>query len=236
MGDETNLELDVDFDRIQQIARVMVADACGYTRKGAPTITIDCATPQAFEREIKRLKGELDAISGRAEEVFGAGSKKGATAKKKTKSDPDTEKRGIKPRLDSQLSVADVMTREVKTVRRNDRLSVAEELMKVGRFRHVVVLDDGDRVAGVVSHRDLVYGAIAWTLGQGRAAHDKALEAYPVKDVMAVTVATIDSAAPLRDAAALMAERKLGCLPVVDGDELVGILTEGDFLFLLSGE
>ena len=80
-----------------------------------------------------------------------------------------------------------------------------------------------------------MYGALAWTLGQGKAAHDKALEAYPVKDVMASNLRTVDSETPLRDAASIMLEGKLGCLPVVDGGELVGIVTEGDFLFLVAG-
>ncbi len=136
--------------------------------------------------------------------------------------------------LETALRVGDVMTREVKTVQRNDRISVAEELMKVGRFRHVVVLDEDDRVAGVISQRDIFYGALAWTIGQGRAAHEKALESYPVKDVMQTNVVTVDPELSLGDAARMLIERKIGCLPVVEGDNLVGILTEGDFLALLA--
>ena len=40
--------------------------------------------------------------------------------------------------------------------------------MKLGGFRHVVVLDDAGAVAGVVSRRDIFHGALAWSLGQGR--------------------------------------------------------------------
>jgi CBS domain-containing protein len=56
----------------------------------------------------------------------------------------------------------------------------------------------------------------------------------PVKDVMATHVVTVDPALALAEAAALLREHQVGCLPVVAGDELVGILTEGDFLALLA--
>ncbi|NNL87262.1 MAG: CBS domain-containing protein [Myxococcales bacterium] len=229
MSEEKNFDLDLDEGGRRPVARVMMVEASGFTREGVPTITIDCETPRDLDREIERLKEELDGISARAAEALG-GTSRGAAPK------PESSKTAItKPHLDSDLRVADVMTRDVRTVRRNDRIAVADELMKVGSYRHIVVVDDEGRLAGVVSHRDIVYGALAWTLGQGRAAHDKALEAYPVKDVMASEVVTVDSETPLRDAAAIMLERKIGCLPIVDGGVLVGILTEGDFLFLLTG-
>jgi CBS domain-containing protein len=129
--------------------------------------------------------------------------------------------------------VADVMTRDVHTLGPNDRLALAEELMKQGRFRHVVVVDDG-RVVGVVSQRDIFHGALAWSLGQGRRAHETLLASSAVKDVMASNVVTVDPQAVLAEAAALLRDHKIGCLPVVAGDELVGILTEGDFLALLA--
>ncbi len=224
--------LDLDIDGGGTLARIAVVDVEGYTRTGDPVISVGCESIRAMEREVERLKNELDDIVDRARESFGgsaAARRQGGTG------EAPVDTRDTKPRLDASLTVGDVMTRDVMTVRRNDRISVAEELMRVGRFRHVVVLEDrGDTVAGVLSQRDIVYGALAWTLGQGRAAHDKALESFPVKEVMAADVRTIDSAAPLGEAAATMRAHQLGCLPVVDADELVGILTEADFLYLLS--
>jgi CBS domain-containing protein len=129
--------------------------------------------------------------------------------------------------------VADVMTRDVRTLGPNDRLALADELMKQGRFRHVVVVDEG-RVVGVVSQRDIFHGALAWSLGQGRRAHETLLTSSAVKDVMASNVVTVDPQAALAEAAALLRDHKIGCLPVVAGDALVGILTEGDFLALLA--
>lgn len=217
----------------RRVARLCVRLACSYLRdSGAPTITADCETVEDLAHEVERLKRELDSALEDARTRF-AGSpalEAAANPARAQRAEPDSPK----PRVESDLCVADVMTREVKTLGRNDKVSAADELMKVGRFRHLVVLADDDKVTGIVSQRDICYGAIAWTLGQGRIAHQKALASLPVKDVMQSTVETVHPSAPLPEAARIMMERKLGCLPVVDGEELVGILTEGDFLALLS--
>jgi CBS domain-containing protein len=105
------------------------------------------------------------------------------------------------PALDTKLRVADVMTREVRTLGPNDQLRLAEELMQQGRFRHVLVVDAG-RVVGVLSQRDIFHGALAWSLGQGRKAHEQLLAATAVKDVMGSHVVTVDPEAPLAEAAA----------------------------------
>jgi CBS domain-containing protein len=107
--------------------------------------------------------------------------------------------------------------------------------MKVGRFRHVVVVEDnGDEVAGVISQRDIFYGALAWSVGLGSDAYEKTLDSQSVKAVMQTDVTTIDPGAPMVEAAQILLEKRIGCLPVVENGLLVGILTEGDFLSLLT--
>jgi CBS domain-containing membrane protein len=127
-------------------------------------------------------------------------------------------------------TVEDLMTRNVKTVHRNDRLTLAEDLMQASRIRHSPVVDDRGRVVGILSQRDLFHSALVRALGFGTNAKDKMLSSIPVKNVMQDQVVTTTPDAPLADAARLMVEHKIGCLPVVQGEELVGILTEGDFV------
>src|SRR5262249_881696 len=99
--------------------------------------------------------------------------------------------------------------------------------------RHLPVLgDDGQEVVGVVSQRDLFRGALDRALGYGEHAHRKMLDTLVVKEVMSSEVVTITADTALADAARMMTERKIGCLPVVEGGRLVGILTEGDFVAL----
>ena len=127
-------------------------------------------------------------------------------------------------------TVDDLMTRNVKTVDRNDRLTLAEDLMQASRIRHTPVVNDRGRVVGILSQRDLFHSALVRALGFGTNAKDKMLGSIPVKDVMQDRVVTTTADTPLADAARLMVEHKIGCLPVVLGEELVGILTEGDFV------
>ena len=105
--------------------------------------------------------------------------------------------------------------------------------MGIGKFRHVVVVNDSGKVTGVVSHRDIFYSTIAWSTGLGRFAHEKAMQEFPVKQVMTESPQTVSPETTLSDAAALMMEHKIGCLPVLAGEKLVGILTEGDFLAII---
>ena len=65
--------------------------------------------------------------------------------------------------------VEDVMTLDVTTLQRNEKLTLADDVMNLGRIRHLPVLDDdGKEVVGIVSQRDLFRGALAQAhLGMG---------------------------------------------------------------------
>ncbi|MGI9431236.1 MAG: CBS domain-containing protein [Myxococcota bacterium] len=235
MSNETSLEFEMDRvgreDHAQDVARVFVSQAQSFTRHtGAPVLTADCASLVAFEREVERLKTELDGALDAARTHFEGSAPAPAQASAEPTPEPDPERTYV----DLGLRVEDVMTRTVKTVGRNDHLTLVDELMKVGHFRHVVVLDEDGKLAGVVSHRDIFLGALAWSMGQAARAHDRVLASTPAKEVMQSDPVTVDPATLLTEAATLMAEHKIGCLPVVRGEDLVGILTEGDFLALLS--
>ena len=67
-----------------------------------------------------------------------------------------------------ELRVRDIMTAEVTTLKRNDKLTLADDVMQLGRIRHLPVLDDdGKEVVGILSQRDLFRGALALALGYG---------------------------------------------------------------------
>jgi len=131
--------------------------------------------------------------------------------------------------------VRDLMSTEVATLMRNDQLSVADDVMSLGRIRHLPVLDDDGQLAGVLSQRDLLLGALSKVLGYGSVARGKLMASLPVKEVMTPDPITTTPDTPLAEAARLMHDNKLGCLPVVEGDRLVGILTEGDFVRSYAG-
>jgi CBS domain-containing membrane protein len=133
-----------------------------------------------------------------------------------------------------KLCVRDLMSTEMVTLLRNDRLSIAEDIMSLCRIRHLPVLGEDGEVVGVLSQRDLLYGALAAVLGYGSSGRRKLVSNVFVKEVMSPDPAVVAPDVPLAEAARIMSERKIGCLPVVEGQELVGILTEGDFVALYA--
>lgn len=137
--------------------------------------------------------------------------------------------------MDSLFRVRDLMSSEVATLKLNDKLSIADDVMSLGRIRHAPVLDDeGETVVGIVSQRDLFRGALATALGYGQHGQSKILDMLLVKEVMTTEPATIRETDLVADAARIMVESKIGCLPVLDDrDKLVGIITESDFVRLV---
>ena len=135
----------------------------------------------------------------------------------------------------NQLKVRDLMTADPTTLKRNDKLTLAEDIMRLGRVRHLPVLDDdGKTLVGIVTQRDLFRDALAQALGYGKDAQRKLLDSLAVNDVMTSEVVTVRPDASLVYAARVLTERKIGCLPVVEDGRLVGILTEGDFVALVA--
>jgi len=138
--------------------------------------------------------------------------------------------------LSKSLSVRDVMTQNVLSVERNQKLSTADDIMRLGRIRHVLVVNEAGDLEGVVSQRDLFHGGLLKALGYGTRAKEHALDTLLVKEAMRTEPITTFPDASLQSAARLMAEHKIGCLPVLEAGRVVGILTEGDFVLLAAGQ
>jgi CBS domain-containing membrane protein len=125
----------------------------------------------------------------------------------------------------------------VRTLGRNDRLGIADKVMKDERIRHLPVIDEDGLVCAVVSQRDLFRGALLRSLGYGSSAEDRLLNQIMVKEAMSNNLYTTTPDTPIEDAARLMLDHKVGCLPVIKDEKLVGILTESDLVrFVANGE
>jgi len=134
----------------------------------------------------------------------------------------------------AQPKVKDVMSRDVRTVKRNDQLAIADRLMKEERIRHLPVIDEAGDVCAVVSQRDLFRGALLRALGYGSRAEDTMLRQVVVKEAMSAEIFTTTPETTVAEAARVMIERKIGCLPVLDAGKLVGVVTETDFVRLIA--
>ncbi len=131
------------------------------------------------------------------------------------------------------MKISELMTRDVKTLDRNDTLSLAEDLMKMKRIRHLPVTDD-DGLAGIISQRDMFHAGLSTAMGFGTKAKGEFLKAVLVKEVMTAEVITIGSGADVKAAARLMLKKKIGCLPVVDDGKLVGLISESDVIRIVA--
>ena len=127
------------------------------------------------------------------------------------------------------MKVKDIMVKEVATLDVDDELSLANDIMRLGRIRHLPVVS-GDDVVGIVSERDLFRSSLAQALGYGNKDTREVMKTLHIKDVMMKQVVTVSPDMHLRDAVALMVERKIGCLPVVQDKKLLGLITETDVL------
>ncbi len=133
------------------------------------------------------------------------------------------------------LLVEDVMSTDVFTLERNDKLSIADDVMKQKRIRHIPILDSDGQLSGIITQRDLFRGILLRSLGFGSRAEEKMLESYSVKDAMKEDLITTTPDTPIADAARLMLSNKIGCLPVLDGERLVGLISEADFVKQFAG-
>jgi CBS domain-containing protein len=122
----------------------------------------------------------------------------------------------------SERTVEDFMSTAVISLKETDELSGAQLEMQLADIRHLPVVDKKGHVVGVVSDRDILQ-----TLDKLR----DETKPTPVAAIMARRVRTVKPSTPASDAAALMIEHKISCLPVVgDREQLVGIVTETDFV------
>lgn len=127
------------------------------------------------------------------------------------------------------MYVKDLMSREVVTVGRNDDLRMVDDLMAERHIRHLPVLEDHDLV-GIVSQRDLFKASMSSTMGYGQKGQRAFLHTVWVKEIMTYPVLTVSPDMPVSEAADLMITKGIGCLPVAEGDALVGIVTKTDLL------
>lgn len=120
------------------------------------------------------------------------------------------------------MLVKEMMHSPVTVVSSEATLGEAWALFRAKGFRHLPVVDGG-RLVGILTDRDLRSATSSLDHSPYRAED-------PVRQAMTTPALTADPLDPVEDAARIMRQNKIGCLPVVDGGELVGILTGMDLL------
>jgi CBS domain-containing protein len=130
--------------------------------------------------------------------------------------------------------VRDIMQQRFVTISAGDTLSTVEDIMTLGGVRHMPVVRAG-KLVGVVSQRDLLRASLS-DLTKAGSEHGRAfLDGVGISRVMSAPPVAIEPDAAVERAARLMAEKKIGCLPVLEDDTIVGMLTETDVLRYFAG-
>jgi len=134
----------------------------------------------------------------------------------------------------TQLS--EIMNRDLITVDKQASLRRARRILDQHRIRHLLVVDD-KRLVGIVTDRDLRQAAPSSKSPLTINERQEFMDELKVLEVMSRKLITASPTTTIREAAKVMVSEKIGCLPVVDGNQLVGIVTQADLLeMLVRGE
>jgi acetoin utilization protein AcuB len=109
----------------------------------------------------------------------------------------------------------------------------AQKLMRENRIRHLPIVDEEGTLVGLITQRSLLRALPSDVSNFSRFEISYVLSKIKARDVMARDVVTVDRDTALEEAARVMADRKIGCLPVMREGELIGIITDNDVFAIM---
>jgi len=129
-----------------------------------------------------------------------------------------------------KFTVKDVMSTDLITLQEDETLDLVQQVMRLGRVRHLPVTRSGALV-GLITHRDLLRASISALADIGEDERMELLSQVKVSEIMNKDIKTITLDQPLMKVAETLLVNRFGCLPVVgESGRLIGIVTEADFL------
>lgn len=126
--------------------------------------------------------------------------------------------------------VREIMMGSPVTLKPDDTLDLANDIISLGRIRHIPVVENGNKLTGIISERDLMGAAASRIFGLKQKSKSALLKSVLIKDIMKKRVVTVEPDTLIKDAAHLMADKKISCVPVVESGALVGLVTTTDLL------
>lgn len=124
------------------------------------------------------------------------------------------------------FSIEAIMSTNLITVTPSATLAEARSLMHDHRIHHIPIVE-GDELVGLITLTNVLAATDSFLRDDSSRIHANEIG---IKDAMVTDVATVDVNASLRHAALFLERHKIGCLPVLDDDKLVGIITDTDFV------
>lgn len=130
------------------------------------------------------------------------------------------------------IGIEGVMSQKVHTLGEENSLKDAQQLMLEKDIRHIPIVNDKYEIIGLVSHRDVLTASessLSSSSAEERSAREQKIT---LASIMKMDVATVDSRDSLLSVALHLKKYRHGCMPVVNGKKLVGIVSSSDFLDL----
>ncbi len=124
------------------------------------------------------------------------------------------------------FTIEAIMSTNLITVAPSATLAEARTLMHEHRIHHIPVVKD-EELVGLVTLTNVLAATDSFLRDPQNRIHANEIS---IDDAMVHDVATVDVNASLRHAALFLERHKIGCLPVLDDDKLVGIITDTDFV------
>ena len=136
-------------------------------------------------------------------------------------------------KTDKAETVRKIMMGSPVTLTPDDTLDLANNVISLGRIRHIPVVEKG-KLVGLLSERDLIGAAANRIFGLNQKSKSALLKTESVKSIMKKRLVTVTPDTPIKDAARLMADKKIGCVPVISAGALVGLVTTTNVLRYLE--
>jgi len=124
------------------------------------------------------------------------------------------------------ITVKEIMTTELVTLKQSDSIESAREIMSNKGIRHIPVVEDSGKLIGLVTQRDVLRASKSTLESNQQIDDSKVL----IKQIMTENVSFSHPKDSLRVAGIELQKGKYGCLPVVENEQLVGIITDTDFV------
>jgi acetoin utilization protein AcuB len=130
------------------------------------------------------------------------------------------------------MTIVRIMTHNPITIKPDTVVTDAQSLMRREKIHHLPVLDRSDRLAGMVSEKDLLYASPSPATTLNVYEMSSLLARLKVEKVMTKKVISVQEDSLVEDAARIMVDNNIDGLPVMRGETLVGIVTESDIFKL----
>ena len=132
--------------------------------------------------------------------------------------------------MNKSTQVSAIMTKKVITLSKGDSLEKAELLFKTKKIRHIPVVKDS-AIIGMLSYTDLLRISFADAIDEDEEYVDAIVyEMFTIEQVMARNLVSVSPLTTIREVAEILSKKEFHALPVVDNNNLVGIVTTTDLI------